>query len=115
MYVENRGAAFGILQGATAFFIVLTAVISAGILYYLCFKVPKEDRVLKMSLSLIFAGAVGNLIDRVRLGYVVDFFYFHIKDLFHWPVFNVADSIVVIGVIILLWNLLKTEVLKDER
>jgi signal peptidase II len=101
-YVENRGAAFGILQGQRWIFIVLTVVIAAAIAYYLI-KIPNKEIFLKTALSLVLGGAVGNLIDRVRLGYVVDMFDF---TLINYPVFNIADSSLVIGSILLGYYLL---------
>lgn len=101
-YVENRGAAFGILQNQRWLFIVLTVVISAVIAYYLFFRNP-ENMVLTVALSMILGGAIGNLIDRVRLGYVVDMLHFVLID---YPVFNVADSFVVIGTILLAYYML---------
>ena len=88
-YLENRGAAFGLLQNRQIFFVCVAILIFAFILY--CYvRIPKTGRYLPLRLCGIFivAGAAGNLIDRIRLGYVVDFFYFRLID---FPVFNVAD------------------------
>jgi signal peptidase II len=101
-YVENRGAAFGILQNQRWLFIVLTVVISAVIVYYL-FTHRQESIVLTIALSMILGGAIGNLIDRLRLGYVVDMLHFVLID---YPVFNVADSFVVIGTLLLAYYIL---------
>jgi signal peptidase II len=96
-YAENRGAAFSILQNQRWLFIAVTIIAVIFIIYYLL-KHPKENIILKISLSLILAGAIGNLIDRILHGYVVDFFDFR---LINFAVFNVADSAVVIGSILL--------------
>jgi len=96
-YVENRGAAFGLLQGQRLVFIVLTMLITAAIVYFLM-KIPDKAVFLKTGLSLVLGGAIGNLIDRVRLGYVVDMFDF---TLINFPVFNIADSSLVVGSILL--------------
>ncbi len=101
-YVENRGAAFGILQNQRWLFIALTVVVSAAIVYYLFIRTP-ENIVLTIALSMILGGAIGNLIDRLRLGYVVDMLHFTLID---YPVFNVADSFVVIGTILLAYYIL---------
>jgi len=101
-YVENRGAAFGILQNQRWLFIALTVVVSAVIAYYL-FVRTLESPVLTIALSMILGGAIGNLIDRLRLGYVVDMLHFVLID---YPVFNVADSFVVIGTILLAYYIL---------
>lgn len=104
-YVENRGAAFGILRDKKFILVGITALIVAFMIYYLI-KNKNMGKWMKISLVLIIAGAIGNLIDRVSLGYVVDFFHFYIKDIFDWPVFNVADISVVCGTILLAINLL---------
>ncbi len=93
-YVENTGAAFGMLQGNT-WFLILTSVLVSAVVAYLIWKVKPENRYVKISLALILGGALGNLVDRVLLGYVVDFLDFRI-----WPVFNIADSCVVVGAIL---------------
>jgi signal peptidase II len=101
-YVENRGAAFGMFQGQRWIFIVLTVAIAAAIAYSLV-KIPGKSIFLKTALSLVLGGAIGNLIDRIRFGYVVDMFDF---TLINYPVFNIADSSLVIGSILLGYYLL---------
>ena len=99
-YLENRGAAFGLLQNRQIFFVCVAILIFAFILY--CYvRIPKTGRYLPLRLCGIFivAGAAGNLIDRIRLGYVVDFFYFRLID---FPVFNVADIYVTASFAVLL-------------
>lgn len=98
-YVENRGAAFGILQGRHLFFIITTLIVIIGVTIYY-FKLPQEKKYhwMRLSLVLLVSGAIGNLIDRIRLNYVIDFLYFKLID---FPVFNIADICVVVGVSIL--------------
>lgn len=99
-YLENRGAAFGLLQNRQIFFVCIAVLIFAFILF--CYvRIPKTGRYLPLRLCGIFivAGAAGNLIDRIRLGYVVDFFYFRLID---FPVFNVADIYVTVSFVALL-------------
>ena len=109
-FVENRGVAFGMLAGQRWLILVLTGVI-AGALIYFYRTLPKKKAYLPLraALLLVLSGAVGNIIDRVFRGYVVDFFEF---TFFDWPVFNVADIYVVAGVILMV--LLIVFVLKDE-
>lgn len=95
-YAENKGAAFSILQNQRWLFISLTVVVCAVIIYA-AFARPNMPLLLKISLGLILGGAVGNLIDRIRLGYVIDFIDFRI---INYPIFNVADSAVVIGTVL---------------
>lgn len=100
-YVRNKGAGFGILQGQRELFIFVTIIIIVFLLAYR--NRVNKSLILDVALSLIIAGAIGNLIDRIRLGYVIDYLDFRI-----WPVFNLADSTVVVGVVILtiyLWGL----------
>ena len=105
-YVRNKGAAFGMLADSAfrvPFFIVVASVAALGILWYLR-QLRPDQRLLQFALSLVFAGAVGNLIDRVRLGEVIDFLDVHWYQ-HHWPAFNVADSAITVGVGLLLLDL----------
>jgi signal peptidase II len=101
-YVENRGAAFGILQNHRWLFIVLTIAISAGIAGYLIMH-PKDDILRRLSLAAILGGALGNLIDRILYGYVVDMLH---ATFINFPVFNIADTAVVCGTFLLAYQLL---------
>jgi signal peptidase II len=109
-HVQNRGAAFGLLAhipGAALIFVIISLTAIGLILAY--FRWIKEGEVwTPLCLSLILTGAVGNLIDRFRLGGVVDFLDFHYKG-WHWPAFNVADASITIGVILLALKILWTE------
>jgi len=98
-YLENRGAAFGLFQGARWFFIVVTAVTLVGIVYYYI-KLPqkKSYNFVRAGLVILAAGAVGNGIDRLLHGFVVDFLHLRFID---FPVFNVADIYVTISAIML--------------
>ncbi|MGL5677134.1 MAG: signal peptidase II [Cellulosilyticaceae bacterium] len=106
-YVENRGAAFGMMQGRQTFFVIITLVVLVGIIYYWR-HIPKGKigGWMKVALILVISGAIGNAIDRVLLNYVRDMFYFTLID---FPVFNVADICVVVGVIALVPLLLLSE------
>lgn len=97
-YLENRGAAFGILQNKQNILAVITMVVVAGVLYYL-FKYKPKSKFLRTGIALILSGAIGNLFDRLYYRYVVDFIYFHYKDVYAFPTFNAADIMVVIGTI----------------
>lgn len=105
-YVRNPGAAFGFLAGSDhgfrePFFLVLPPLAMILILF-LMRGVKDSDRTQTVALSLVFGGALGNYIDRLRFGYVVDFLDFHVQEKFVWPAFNVADSCIVVGIGILL-------------
>ena len=97
-YLENRGAAFGMLQNQQIFFFFSVILISAVVVWFYL-RVPMEKKYFPLRLCAIFimAGAYGNFIDRLRLGYVIDFFYFKLID---FPVFNVADIYITISTIV---------------
>lgn len=94
-YLENHGAAFGVLQGKKMFFVIFTIVVLCALIY-LYFRMPAQKRYQPIQWILIFfiAGAIGNFIDRVRQDYVIDFFYFKLID---FPIFNVADIYVTVA------------------
>jgi signal peptidase II len=109
VYVMNPGAAFGFLAGAPEifryiFFISITFLAILLIIYYIL-KSKSQDVLIVISLTLIFGGAVGNLIDRIRFGAVVDFLDFYIGT-WHWPAFNAADSAISIGAVLMIWEML---------
>ena len=109
-YLENRGAAFGIFQGKQVVFLVGALLITA-VIVFLYRKIPATPRYFPMRLCavLLSAGAIGNMIDRIRLNYVIDFLYFSLID---FPIFNVADCYVVVACI--LFAILILFVYKDE-
>lgn len=105
-YVRNTGAAFGIFRESSQFFrdafFLSMPPIAMVIILMMLKGVPNTDRWQVFSLSLIFGGAIGNYIDRLRFGYVIDFLDFHYKEVWSYPAFNVADSAIVSGVCLLL-------------
>ncbi len=110
-YVRNRGAAFSFLSDASwrlPFFIAVSLVAAVVILVALK-KLRDDQRLAQAALAMIFSGAVGNLIDRVRLGEVIDFLDVYWKA-HHWPAFNVADSLICIGV-----ALMALDIFREER
>ncbi|NFD78582.1 signal peptidase II [Clostridium botulinum] len=107
-YLENRGAAFGIFQNRLIFLSLITAIVILGVVYFIV-KYKPTSKLLKISLSLIISGAIGNLIDRIYYKFVVDFIMLHYKDVYYFPTFNVADMLVVIGTILLAIYILKEE------
>lgn len=110
-FVENRGAAFGIFQGRTLFLLMVSVAIILGIIYFYI-KLPNNRlyNFVRFSLVLILSGAIGNLIDRVRQGYVIDFLHATFID---FPVFNLADIYVVVGAILM--AVLVIFFIKDEE
>ena len=104
-YIRNPGAAFGIFATAnSAFrlvFFVGTSILALGLLGTIFYRLHHDDVWGQLTVSSIFGGAIGNLIDRLRYGEVIDFLDFHMSG-YHWPAFNVADSAISIGVVSLL-------------
>jgi signal peptidase II len=115
-HVHNKGAAFGLLSGLSAefawLFFVATAGLVLGVLGYLLWRLPDDHWPAALGYSLILTGALGNLIDRVRLGEVVDFIDVY-WGRYHWPAFNVADSLVCVGTAILVWVIIRDEKTAD--
>ncbi|MGO4952551.1 signal peptidase II [Paenibacillus sp. DRB1-1] len=102
---RNRGAAFGILEGQRWLFIVITIVVVIGIVWYLRKTVKAGQKLLPVALSLVLGGAVGNFLDRAISGEVVDFAQFNFGS-YTFPIFNVADSAIVIGVALIILDTL---------
>jgi signal peptidase II len=104
-YVRNLGAAFGILaQSPESFrnmFFMLLPPVAMVLILFIMRSTPLSDKAQIFALSLVFGGALGNYIDRLRFGYVVDFLDFHWQHKYVWPAFNVADISIVVGVAIL--------------
>ncbi len=107
--VENRGAAFNFLNGHSAWpnllFLGLASLVSTVILFWIL-SLPKAQRRLSLPLCLILGGAVGNALDRLRFGYVIDFIQVH-YGIWYYPAFNVADSAITVGACLLLWHFLR--------
>ncbi|NLW43493.1 MAG: signal peptidase II, partial [Tissierellia bacterium] len=106
VYVENRGAAFGILQNKKWLFIVVTIISVTALLYLFLFHYKKMSTWLIVSLSFVLGGTIGNFIDRMRLDYVVDFISVRIMNRYDFAVFNIADSFIVIGAIMLMIHII---------
>lgn len=109
-YLENRGAAFGILQDSRLFFIILTIAIVVGLIYYFVKNYKTNPKILNIALALVISGALGNFYDRLFQGYVVDFLEFAFV---RFPVFNVADILVTVGSFLIIIYLLFFEESKE--
>ena len=98
-YLENRGSAFGLLQNQK-FFILFVGIIFMAVIIFFLFKLPKQKKfnIVHILLAVIIAGGIGNMIDRFRYDFVVDFIYFVF---INFPVFNIADVFIVVGTIVL--------------
>lgn len=111
-YVENTGAAFGIGSSSTAMFIIVNAIIIGLIIYFIHSKKGEISKIILFALHLILAGGIGNLIDRIFKGFVVD--YIDINPIFKFPVFNLADICITIGYTIIVIYLI-TNIIKERR
>jgi len=109
-FVKNPGAAFGFLAEASplfrSFFLIAVTVIAIILILYFVAKNSAAELLLTFSLSLIMGGALGNLVDRVRYGEVIDYLDFYIGS-FHWPAFNAADTAITLGALLLLYEIFK--------
>jgi signal peptidase II len=116
VHVRNKGAAFGLMSGWSAGFVWLFFVVVIGlvlvVLGYLLWRLPDDHWSAALGYSLILTGALGNLIDRVRLGEVVDFIDVY-WGRYHWPAFNVADSLVCVGAAVMVWVIIQDEKTAD--
>lgn len=112
-YATNRGVAFSLLADASfdvRWLLAAISLVAAGFVVFYLLQTPAQKVRMNVALSLLLAGIVGNLIDRVRLGEVVDFIELHWRDVYAWPTFNVADAAICIGA-----GLLALEMLREER
>lgn len=100
-YVVNTGAAWSILEGQRTFFIVLSSIVALGLVYFLT---KEKENLLLSALSLMLAGTLGNLYDRIAFGFVRDMLSFNLFG-YRYPVFNIADSALVIGVFLIILDM----------
>lgn len=109
-YLRNKGAAFGFLANTSYRlpFFILVSVIAVFVILFAYRKLRRDQKIAQLSLALILSGALGNLIDRIRLGEVIDFLDVYWKT-YHWPAFNVADSAICVGVFLLAIDMLREE------
>jgi signal peptidase II len=107
-HIHNPGGAFGFLAGHSPtlrkFVFLFISTLAIGLIIYYYHKVPKTHLLLSCGFALILGGAIGNMIDRIRMGVVIDFLDFYVGNL-HWPAFNVADSAISIGITIFIYHL----------
>ncbi|KKO19529.1 MAG: signal peptidase II [Candidatus Brocadia sp.] len=97
LHSKNEGVVFGMFPGKTNFFIIFS-IIAIAVIIYIYLKSDKTPFASNLALGLVLAGAMGNLWDRIRYGYVRDFIDLHLGSKYHWPTFNIADSLICIGI-----------------
>jgi signal peptidase II len=109
VHINNPGGAFGLLanlspQWRTIIFLFISSL-AVGLIFYFYRKTPQSHPWLAAGFALIFGGAIGNLIDRLRFGFVIDFLDFYFAE-YHWPAFNIADSAITVGMVIFVIHIL---------
>jgi signal peptidase II len=112
VHAHNYGAAFGMLNQGSGWQVALlagVAVIVSGFIGVWLYRLGTAEPATRLALALILGGAIGNLIDRVRLGYVIDFIDVHWQQVYHYPAFNVADSGITVGAVLLVILLIREE------
>jgi len=107
-YIQNTGAGFGILQGNIGL-LIWFSIFAIGLILYFYDTIP-NNTLIQIAVALILGGTLGNLIDRIRLSYVIDFIDFRI-----WPAFNIADMAITIGIIGLILYILKKDLVKEKK
>ena len=106
-YVRNTGAAFSLFVGFSSYLVVIGLIVAAAVVYF-HYKGPKKNYYLQIGLAFVLGGSLGNLIDRILRGYVIDYI-----DITIWPVFNLADIMINVGVILIAYKLFAEEETKD--
>jgi signal peptidase II len=110
-YVSNTGVAFGLFRDLDSpwkpYVLAAMAIVAVVVIFVYSSRMPSSRRLLQSALAVIVGGILGNFVDRILQGYVVDFIEFHIRDHFYWPTFNVADSAITVGIGLLLIDAVK--------
>jgi signal peptidase II len=117
-YVSNTGVAFGLFRDLDSpwkpYVLAAMAIVAVIIIFAYSLRMPSSRLLLQSALAVIMGGILGNFVDRILQGYVVDFIEFHIRDHFYWPTFNVADSAITVGIGLLLIDAVKNTELDEE-
>jgi signal peptidase II len=117
-YVENTGVAFGLFHQVQSvwkpYVLASMAVVAVAVILVYSLRVPPDRHLLQAALAITLGGILGNFVDRVAHGYVIDFIELHFRDIFHWPTFNVADSAITIGIVLLLVDTVRNPEQKEE-
>jgi signal peptidase II len=116
-YCENTGVAFSLFDSVTSvwkpYILAAMAVTAAVGIFVYSMKMPADRKLLQIALAILTGGILGNFVDRIARGYVIDFIDFHIHDIFTWPTFNAADSAITIGIALLLIDTVKNPVVEN--
>jgi len=117
-YVQNTGVAFGLFHQVQSvwkpYVLASMAVVAVAVILVYSLRVPPDRYLLQSALAITLGGILGNFVDRVVHGYVIDFIELHLRDIFHWPTFNVADTAITIGIVLLLVDTVRNPEHKEE-
>jgi signal peptidase II len=117
-YVQNSGIAFGLFADIQSvwkpYILALMAIVAIVVIVLYSARMPSNRILLQIALAMTMGGILGNFTDRIMNGFVVDFIEFHLRDQFHWPTFNLADSAITIGIILLLIDTIKNPDKEEE-
>jgi signal peptidase II len=118
-YVHNSGVAFGLFDEIQSvwkpYILASMAMIAIAVIVIYSVRVAQNRKLLQLALAITLGGILGNFVDRIFRGYVVDFIEFHIQDIFHWPTFNIADSAITIGIALLLIDTIRSPILEESK
>jgi signal peptidase II len=118
-YLHNSGVAFGLFNEVESvwkpYILAGMAIVAVAVIVIYGMRVSQSRRLLQLALAITLGGILGNFIDRILRGYVIDFIEFHIKEVFHWPTFNIADSAITIGIVLLLIDTIRNPALEEEK
>jgi signal peptidase II len=117
-YIQNTGVAFGLFHQVQSvwkpYVLASMAVVAVAAILVYSFRVPPDRSLLQAALAITLGGILGNFVDRVVHGYVIDFIELHLRDVFQWPTFNVADTAITIGIVLLLLDTVRNPEHKEE-
>jgi signal peptidase II len=118
-YLHNSGVAFGLFDEIESvwkpYILGGMAIVAVAAIVIYGLHVSQSRKLLQLALAITLGGILGNFIDRIFRGYVIDFIEFHIKEVFHWPTFNIADSAITIGIILLLIDTIRNPALEEKQ
>jgi signal peptidase II len=118
-YMHNSGVAFGLFDDVESiwkpYVLAGMAIVAIAVIVIYSLHVSRSRKLLQLALAITLGGILGNFVDRIFRGYVIDFIEFHIKEAFHWPTFNIADSAITIGIAFLLIDTIRNPALEEEK
>jgi signal peptidase II len=118
-YLHNSGVAFGLFDEVESvwkpYILAGMAIVAVTAIVIYGLHVSQSRKLLQLALATTLGGILGNFVDRILRGYVIDFIEFHIKEVFHWPTFNIADSAITIGIVLLLIDTIRNPAFEEEK